>query len=364
AGAKLTGGAAGSMTVADLAAYEVAVREPLVGSYRGYTVQTMPPSSGGGITVLQQLAMLEQFPLGDASAGFGFGAPRTLNVMVDAQRLAFSDRNFWIGDADFVAVPVAGLLSPTYLAGRGALLKPDSALTPAMIGPGTPPLLATLPLKELKHEGVHTTHYVVMDAAGNIVSYTTTVESLFGSGIVVPGFGFILNNEMTDFNFPPTLGSTPSDIGANDVAPNKRPRSSMAPTLLLADGKPFATVGSAGGSRIINAIVQTIVNMIDHKMGVQAAIDAPRISAGASGTVFCETGPFTPIPFTPTPAFSSSVIAAIDALRDPSIGVPPCAGNSANGANLSAQAAVVDLATGLKYGGADKRRGGTVSGVD
>jgi gamma-glutamyltranspeptidase / glutathione hydrolase len=364
AGAKLTGGAAGSMTVADLAAYEVATREPLVGSYRGYTVQTMPPPSGGGITVLQQLAMLEQFPLGDASMGFGFGAARTLNVMVDAQRLAFSDRNFWIGDDDFVEVPVTGLLSPTYLMGRGALLKPDSALTPAMIGAGAPPLLATLPILEPAHEGMHTTHYVVMDSAGNIVSYTTTVESLFGSGIVVPGYGFLLNNELTDFNFPPTLGSTPSDIGANDVAPNKRPRSSMAPTLLLHDGQPFATVGSAGGSRIINAIVQTIINMIDHKMGVQAAIDAPRISAGASGTVFCETGPFTPIPFTPTPAFSSAAISTIDMLRDPSIGVPPCAGNSANGANLSAQAAVVDLTTGLKYGGADKRRGGTVAGVD
>ncbi|MEY4514461.1 MAG: hypothetical protein RLZZ450_6583 [Pseudomonadota bacterium] len=365
AGAMLTGGAGGAMTVADLAAYRVAVREPLVGSYRGYTVETMPPSSGGGITVLQQLRMLEQFPLGDASMGFGFGAIKTLNVMIDAQRLSFSDRNFWIGDADFVKVPITGLLDSTYLTTRGALLKPDAALTRAMIGPGMPSLLTTLPLlAEPAHEGAHTTHYVVMDAAGNIVSYTTTVESLFGSGIVVPGYGFILNNELTDFNFPPTLGSSASDIGANDVAPGKRPRSSMAPTLLLKGGVPFATVGSAGGSRIINAIVQTIVNMIDHKMGVQAAIDAPRISAGASGSVFCEKGPFMPVVFTPSPAFSSSAISALDALRDPAIGVPPCAGNSANGANLSAQAAVVDLATGLKYGGADKRRGGTVEGVD
>jgi gamma-glutamyltranspeptidase / glutathione hydrolase len=181
---------------------------------------------------------------------------------------------------------------------------------------------------------------------------------------VVPGYGFILNNEMTDFNFPPTLGSKPHDLGANDVAPGKRPRSSMAPTLLLKDGVPFATVGSAGGSRIINAIVQTIVNMVDHKMGVQAAIDAPRISAGASGKVFCETGPFMPVVFTPVPAFDPSVISAIDKLRGPSIGVPPCSGNSANGANLSAQAAVIDLASGRKYAGADKRRGGTVTGVD
>jgi gamma-glutamyltranspeptidase / glutathione hydrolase len=132
----------------------------------------------------------------------------------------------------------------------------------------------------------------------------------------------------------------------------------MAPTLLLKDGVPFATVGSAGGSRIINAIVQVIINMIDHKMGVQAAINAPRVSATASGTVFCETGPFTPLP-----AFMSSVISDLNTLRDPTVGIPPCAGNMATGANLSAQAAVVDMATGLFYAGADPRRGGTVSGV-
>jgi gamma-glutamyltranspeptidase/glutathione hydrolase len=363
AGDKLTAGRPGAMTLADLEAYKPAVREPIAGSYRGYTVLTMPPPSGGGVTVLQQLAMLEQFPLGDSSLGFGFGAQKTLNVMVDAQRLSFSDRNFWIGDADFVPVPVGGLLDKSYLAGRGALLKPDSALTAAAIRPGMPPASLSLPLIQPR-EGNHTTHYVVIDAAGNIVSYTTTVESLFGAGIVVPGFGFILNNELTDFNFPPTFNMATGDLGANDVAPNKRPRSSMAPTLLLKAGQPFATVGSAGGSRIINAIVQTIVNMVDHKMGVQQAIDAPRISAGASGSVFCETGPFMPNVFTPQPAFSPAVIAGLDMLREPSIGVPPCAGNEANGANLSAQAAVVDLATGLKYGGADKRRGGTVEGVD
>jgi gamma-glutamyltranspeptidase / glutathione hydrolase len=327
----------------------------------------MPPPSGGGITVLQQLAMLEQFPLGDTAAGFGFGAEKTLNVMVDAMRLSFSDRNFWIGDDDFVDVPVAGLLSADYLAERGALLSPDEALAPDQIAPGQPSATATATgalSAAPRHEGNHTTHYVVIDAFGNIVSFTTTVESLFGSGITVPGYGFLLNNELTDFNFPPALDPASGNIGANDVAAGKRPRSSMAPTLLLKDGVPFATVGSAGGSRIINAIVQTIVNMVDHGMGGQEAIDAPRISAGAGGAVFCETGPFTPVPFTPEPAFESDVIAALDALREPSVGVPPCAGNSANGANLSAQAGVIDWSTGLVYGGADKRRGGTVVGVD
>lgn len=363
AGAALTAGAAGRMTVADLANYNVAIRQPLSGTYRGTTVVTMPPPSGGGITVLQQLKMLERFPVGDKAQGFGFGDRNTLHVLIEGMRLSFADRNYWEGDADFVKVPTAGLLDASYLAGRGALVKLDSALGAAAITPGNP-----LPRDAAKAadtpEGTHTTHFVVADKEGNIVSYTTTVESLFGSGITVPGYGFILNNEMTDFNWPPTFNLATGDIGANDVAPYKRPRSSMAPTLLFnKDGKPFAALGSAGGSRIINAVVQITSNLIDHGMSVEQAIDAPRISARAGGTVFCETGPFTPTGFTPAPAFSAGVVAALNAMREPGLGMPPCNGNEANGANLSAQALVVDAATGLKYGAADKRREGTVAGV-
>ncbi len=366
AGAKLTSGAGGKMTVADLANYTVTMRAPLSGSYRGYTVQVTPPPSGGGITVLQELAMLEQFPLGDTSKGFGFGAKNTLNVLIDSMHLAFNDRNFWTGDADFVSVPIAGLLNKNYLATRAALVKQDTALKAADLKPGNPLPFngASVPMTaQDPKEGSNTTHMVVIDREGNIVTWTTTVESLFGSGITVPGYGFILNNEMTDFNFPPTLDASKGDIGANDVAPFKRPRSSMTPTILFKDGRPFAALGSAGGSKIINAVVQITSNMIDHKMGVQAAVDAPRIHAGASGTTFCEVGPFTPTGFTPTPAFSPSVIASVNAMRESSVGVPACSGNEANGANLSAQAAVIDLNNGLRYGGADKRRGGTVLGV-
>ena len=363
AGAALTAGAPGRMTVADLANYNVAIRQPLSGTYRGTTVVTMPPPSGGGITVLQQLKMLERFPVGDKAQGFGFGDKNTLHVLIEGMRLSFADRNYWEGDADFVKVPTTGLLDAFYLAGRGALVKLDSALGAAAIVPGNP-----LPRDAARvadpQEGTHTTHFVVADKEGNIVSYTTTVESLFGSGITVPGYGFILNNEMTDFNWPPTFNLATGDIGANDVAPYKRPRSSMAPTLLFnKDGKPFAALGSAGGSRIINAVVQITSNLIDHGMSVEQAIDAPRISARAGGTVFCETGPFTPTGFTPAPAFSASVVAALNAMREPGLGMPPCNGNEANGANLSAQALVVDAATGLKYGAADKRREGTVAGV-
>jgi gamma-glutamyltranspeptidase/glutathione hydrolase len=364
------GGAAGTMTVADLTAYDVAIRQPLVGTYRGYTVKTMPPPSGGGITVLQQLKMLEQFPIGDATKGYAFGDKNTLHVLIEGMRLSFVDRNFWEGDGDFVKVPTTGLLDSTYLAARGALIKVATALGVANIVPGNPlprdkPAAATTATGAADpREGAHTTHFVVADKDNNIVSYTTTVESLFGSGITVPGYGFLLNNQMTDFNWPPTVNAATGDIGANDVAPFKRPRSSMTPTLLLKDGTPFAAIGSAGGSKIINAIVQVTSNVIDHGMGIQAAIDAPRISARAGGTVFCETGPFAQTGFTPTPAFSAANVAAVSAMREAAINMPACSGNSANGANLSAQGLVIDLNTGLKYGAADKRREGTVLGIN
>jgi gamma-glutamyltranspeptidase/glutathione hydrolase len=365
AGSALTQGAAGKMALSDLANYNVAIRQPVMGTYRGYTVASMPPVSSGGVTALQQLKMLEQFPLGDKTKGFGFGEKNTLNVMIDAMRLSFQDRNFYLGDADYVNIPVTGLLDAGYLAGRGSLIKVDSALGAGALKPGTPAKngAGTLPGQKDAREGTHTTHFVVADKEGNVVSITTTVESLFGSGILVPGYGFLLNNELTDFNWPPTLDAASGNIGANDVAANKRPRSSMTPTLLLKDGKPFAALGSAGGSKIINAVVQITANMVDHGMSVEQAIDAPRVHAGASGTVFCETGPMTPTGFTPTPAFSAGVVASVNAMREPALGMPACSGNEANGANLSAQALVIDLATGLKYGAADKRREGTVAGV-
>lgn len=364
AGSALTGGKAGLMALSDLAAYAPAQREPVTGSYRGYGVATMPPPSGGGITVLQQLKMLERWPLGDKAQGFGFGDRNTLHVLIEGMRLSFADRNYWEGDADFVRVPVAGLLSDKYLTQRASLIKLDSALPLSAIQPGNPLAGQAMVGKGDPAEGNHTTHFVVADKDGNIVSATTTVESLFGSGIMVPGYGFMLNNELTDFDWPPALNAATGNPGANDVAPFKRPRSSMSPTILFKDGVPFAALGSAGGSRIINAVVQIASNMIDHGMSVQQAVDAPRISARTSDKVFCETGPFTPTGFTPTPAFSSSVIQQLNAMREAAIGVPACSGNEANGANLAAQALVIDLATGQKYGAADKRREGTVLGVD
>lgn len=369
------GGAAGVMSTADLANYQATIRTPVTGSYRGYTVQAMPPPSGGGIAVLQQLKMLEQFPIGDTSKGYGFGDKNTMHVLIEGMRLSFADRNFWVGDTDIVSdVPVKGLLNPSYIAARGKLIKENAALSAAGIVPGNATSFNTamsggdnpvvLAQAEPRHEGAHTTHYVVADKDNNIVSFTTTVESLFGSGIVVPGRGFLLNNQMTDFEWPPAKNASKGNIGANDVAANKRPRSSMTPILIMKDGKAVATVGSAGGSKIINAIVQITSNMIDHGMSVQAAVDAPRLSAGSSGTVYCETGPFIETGFMPSPLFDAAKVAAVSAMREPALNMPACSGNSANGANLSSQALVIDHATGKKYGGADKRRGGVVLGVN
>jgi gamma-glutamyltranspeptidase/glutathione hydrolase len=358
----------GLIVEADLAAYDVKIRQPIVGHYRGYTIASMPPPSSGGLTIIQMLEMLERFPMGNKSKGFGFGAKNTLHVMIEAMRLAFADRAFWMGDDDFVHVPKKGLLDATYVASRSAMINLNTVLPPTTQGNPLPFDMASSRSREVRpaalgcpRESTHTTHFVVVDKHDNIVSYTTTIESLFGSGITVPGYGFVLNNELTDFNFPPTSDPTsdPVNPGANDVAPCKRPRSSMAPVLLLKGDKPFAAMGAAGGATIINALLQITFNIVDHGMTIQQAINAPRISSRHVGAVSCETGPFFPLPFTPTPPFSAKVL---DALRAMGHDIDQCSA-IATGASSSAQAVVIDLRTGKQYGAADQRREGTVIGL-
>jgi len=359
--------AGGRMTRRDLEAYAPMLREPAHGTYRGYDIVSMPPPSSGGLTIIQMLEMLERFPIGDNSQGFGFGQKNTLHVMIEAMRLAFADRAFWEGDEDFVHVPKKGLLDATYLASRSALIDLNTVLPPTTHGNPLPFDMASLTSQKVKlaavapqREGTHTTHFVVVDKHNNIVSYTTTVESLFGSGITVPGYGFILNNELTDFNFPPAFNPATGNPGANDVAPFKRPRSSMAPTLLLKDDEPFAVMGAAGGATIINSLLQITFNIVDHGMTIQQAIDAPRISSTHRSSVSCETGPFFPLGFTPTPPFSATVVQALRAMGHD---IPPCSANIATGASSSAQAVIIDLQTGKQYGAADPRREGTVIGL-
>ncbi|MFP5417670.1 MAG: gamma-glutamyltransferase [Gammaproteobacteria bacterium] len=347
----------GRMTLADLANYRVAIRAPLVGQYRGWTLAGMPPPSSGGLTTLQMLKLLERFPLGDASQGYGFGSPTTLHVMIEAMRLAFADRALWIGDDDAAPVPRAGLLHPGYIATRADLIDPGSRMATPQAG--DPRVWdATVPKRAgsvaTAQESPHTTHFSVIDRWGNIVSYTSTIEHTWGSGITVPGYGFLLNNELTDFNFQPGVDRASGDPGANDVAPGKRPRSSMAPMILFRHGKPVVALGSPGGATIINSVLNVTLNLIDHRMTLQQAIDAPRLSVTqAGGKIECEGGPAYL-----QPAFS---IAAQDVLRQMGhVGLDEAGTNGCQRQIGSVQAVAVDTATGTHGGAADLRREGTV----
>jgi len=339
---------AGRMTLADLDQYDVKIRQPISRDYRGYTFASMSPPSSGALTILQMLKMLEQFPLGDTTQGFGFGTTKTLHAMIEAMRLAFADRSVWMGDEDFVHVPKIGLLAPAYIALRGAMIDPDHRMAPPLPGNPLPYDVAKAPGRVMlaaapsEHPG-HTTHFAIVDKWGNIVSYTTTIEQAWGTGIMVPGYGFLLNNELTDFNMTPTLNPATGNPGANDVAPFKRPRSSMSPSILFKDGTPIAAYGSPGGATIINTVLNITLDLIDHGMTIQQAIDAPRISVtSAGGFVSREAG------------FSDAAIAGLQALGH-SVGSPAPIG--------SVQAVVIDLQTGKQYGGADSRREGTVIGL-
>ena len=347
----------GRMTLSDLANYQVAIRKPLIGHYRGWTLAGMPPPSSGGLTTVQMLKLIERFPLGDAAQGYGFASPKTMHVMIEAMRLAFADRAVWIGDDDAVPVPQTGLLHSDYLATRSALINPDSRMVTPQAGNPLPwdTSLAARPQASRTHrESPHTTHFSIVDRWGNMVSYTSTIENTWGSGITVPGYGFLLNNELTDFNFMPTADVAAGNPGANDVAPAKRPRSSMAPTLLLKDGKPVAAFGSPGGATIINSVLNVTLNLIDHGMTLQQAINAPRLSVThAAGRVSCEGG----APFM-QPHFS---VATQDVLR--TLGHMGLGESGTDGCQQtigSVQAVVMDLATEMQNGAADPRREGTV----
>ncbi|OZA27612.1 MAG: gamma-glutamyltransferase [Hydrogenophilales bacterium 17-61-9] len=342
----------GRMTLSDLAHYQVVIRQPLIGHYRGWTLAGMPPPSSGGLTTIQILKLLERFPLGDAAQGYGFGSPKTIHVMIEAMRLAFADRAVWIGDAAAVPMPQTGLLHPGYLATRSALINPDSRMVTPQAG--TPPpwdtSLAARPHASRTHlESPHTTHFSIVDRWGNMVSYTSTIENTWGSGITVPGYGFLLNNELTDFNLTPTADAAKGNPGANDVAPAKRPRSSMAPTLLMKNGKPVAAFGSPGGATIINSVLNVTLNLIDHGMTLQQAIDAPRLSVThATGPVSCESGA----------RFS---VAAQNALRNQGhIGLGEAGTDGCRQSIGSVQAVAMETAPETHNGAADLRREGTV----
>ncbi|VXB45722.1 gamma-glutamyltransferase [Massilia sp. 9I] len=259
---------AGRMTMADLANYEARIRQPLRSTYRGYEIYGMPLPSSGGATVAEALNILEGYDLGRMPRA------QAEHLYIEASRLAFADRNAYLADPEYVDAPVAGLLSKDYATQRRKLLKQRAGRDAAAGDPYSYQNDQSVPLRpqsaRLQLENAHTTHLTVSDKDGNVVSYTFTIESWGGSGIVVPGYGFLLNNELTDFDF--------SGPHPNVPEAGKRPRSSMAPTIALKDGKPAFSIGSPGGSTIITTVLQTIVNYIDLGMPMDQAVNAPRIS--------------------------------------------------------------------------------------
>lgn len=256
------------MTLNDFKDYEARLRQPIESTYRGYAFYGMPMPSSGGIAIAEALNILENFDLKSLPRA------EAEHLYLEASRLAFADRNAYVADGEFLDVPKAGLLSKAYAKERAKLIDPKAAQGKRNAGDPYPyqnDLSVPLrPQVKLAAEPAHTTHLTVSDREGNVVAYTFTIEDWGGSGIVVPGRGFLLNNEMTDFEF--------SGPHPNVPEAGKRPRSSMSPTIVFKDGKPAFTVGSPGGSTIITTVLQTVVNHVDLGMSLADALAAPRLS--------------------------------------------------------------------------------------
>ena len=260
-------GHGGLITMEDLRSYQAVVREPLKGRYHGYDIITAPLPSSGGVCILQMLKMLE----GTGYETNGAGSARSYHYLADVMRFSFADRNKYLGDPDFVTAPIAMLMSADYLKARQARIASAHATEPSQIEA----------ISAAKNEGSDTTHFNVVDEEGNVVAVTYTLNDGYGSGVTVPGAGFLLNDEMDDFTTK--LGAT-NNYGlvqgpANLIEPWKRPLSSMTPTIILKDGKPFLVLGAPGGSRIITTVLQVMLNVIDFHMNIQDAIDFPRVHA-------------------------------------------------------------------------------------
>lgn len=341
----------GQMRLSDLAAYRALFQAPTHVNYRGYDVYSMAPSSSGGSTVGESLDILSNFNLS------GETRVQALHHYLEATRLAFADRNRYVGDPRYVDVPLPQLLSTSFGQQRACLINPAHALT-SPVAPGDPfagsggctptqPTDAGQP-----SDGASTNHFVVTDRWGDVVSYTNTIEELGGSGIVVPNRGFLLNNELTDFDFTPLQAGVPDP---NLPAAGKRPRSSMSPTIVLKDGRPWLAIGSPGGASIITTVLQILVNRIDFGMSLADAIAAPRASQRNSATSQAEPS-FIAESTTPgLEALGQSFAISDTSPLNPSIIIPPDIG----------------AATGLQFLGNGKviaagepvRRGGSAAGV-
>jgi gamma-glutamyltranspeptidase/glutathione hydrolase len=256
----------GLITLDDLREYQAVERKPLEGDYKGYHIITSPPPSSGGVGILQMLGMLDGTGYEESRAG----SATAYHYLAEVMRRFYADRNEYLGDPDFVKNPVTAMLDPAYIRSRRDSIDPVLATPSDQIKPGLPAGVA---------EGSDTTHYSVADEQGNVVAVTYTLNNSYGSSVTVPEAGFLLNDEMDDFAAKP---GTPNLFGlvqgeANSIAPGRRPLSSMVPTIVLKDGKPFLVLGAPGGSTIITAVLQVMLNVMDFGMNIQDAIDFPRV---------------------------------------------------------------------------------------
>jgi len=254
----------GILTQADFDAYQVRELAPLECDYRGFHIVSAPPPSSGGLVLCEMLNILQGYPLAD----YGWGSARAVHFEIEAMRHAYVDRNHLLGDPAFVTNPLAQLLDPRYAAQIRASIDPERAGDSAKLRPGIE-----------RGEGTHTTHYSIADKYGNAVAVTYTLNDWFGARVTAQGTGVLLNDEMDDFT---AKAGVPNMYGlvqdeANRIEPGKRPLSSMTPTIVLRDGKPWMILGTPGGSRIITAVMLTMLNVIDYGMNLQEAVDAPRI---------------------------------------------------------------------------------------
>ena len=254
----------GLITLEDLKNYNVAERQPLEGSYKGYKIVSMPPSSSGGTHLIQMLNMLEDFPIKE----MGFGSADTIHILAEVMKRAYADRSKYLGDSDFYKVP-SSLISKQYAKALNKEISLDQVTPSNEVSPGNP----------YPYESPDTTHFSVMDSYGNAVSNTYTLNFSYGSGKMIPGTGMLINNEMDDFSSKP---GTPNGYGllgseANAIEGNKRPLSSMTPTIIFKDQKPYMVFGSPGGSRIITTVLQVALNVMEHEMNIAQAVHSPRM---------------------------------------------------------------------------------------
>ena len=318
----------GVLSALDLAVYQVKARAPVCASYRAHDICGMGPPSSGALTVGQILGMLDSYDL----AALGAENPESWRLIGDASRLAFADRGRYMADSDYVPMPTAGLVDPAYLAERAALLAGDAAL--GEVNPGAPAFdHALLWADDESLELPSTSHISIVDGFGNVASMTTTIENAFGSRLMTNGF--LLNNELTDFSFRTHSDGVPI---ANALAPGKRPRSSMSPTIVLKDGVPVLAVGSPGGSRIIGYTAKTIIAWLDWGMDVQQAVDLPHL-VNRFGTYDLEDG-----------TAATALAPALEAM-----------GYDVNLRDLTSGLHVIAIGDGLQ-GGADARREGIALG--